>query len=110
LWIRKVHNPAKILQENPMSTLNDKVNLSKDVLFHKAIDEAVLLNPANGKYFSLDDIGTRMWELMNIHGKLREVHQALLEEYQVEPQQLEKDLLSLTDQLAANELLQISES
>ena len=93
-----------------MSTLETKINIPKDVLFHEVNDEMVLLNLVNGKYFSLDDVGTRMWLLMAEHEQLETVHRALLEEYEAEPGQLEQDLLALTDKLAANGLLQILES
>ena len=92
-----------------MLTLNHNVKIPEDVLFHQAVDESVLLSPDGGKYFSLDDIGTRMWLLMNEHGHLGAVHEALLDEYQVDPLQLEQDLLSLAERLVANELLQICE-
>jgi hypothetical protein len=70
----------------------------------------VLLNLANGKYFTLDDIGTRVWQLLSEHKQLMAVRQSLLEEYAVEPEQLEQDLLALTDRLVANGLLQIDPS
>jgi hypothetical protein len=97
-----------------MVTLETKFSIPKDVLFQEAADEVtdemVLLNLTSGKYFSLDDVGTRMWQLMAKHGQLKAVHQALLEEYDVDPQQLERDLLALADRLVANELLQISQA
>jgi hypothetical protein len=97
-----------------MLTLETQISVPKDVLFHEVADEVademVLLNLVNGKYFSLDDVGTRMWLLLTEHGQLKAVHQALLEEYTVDPQQLEQDLLALTDRLVANGLLQISEA
>jgi hypothetical protein len=93
-----------------MSTLESKITIPEDVLFHEVDNEAVLLNLVSGKYYTLDDVGTRMWLLMVNHKQLKAVHQALLEEYQVDPQQLEQDLLALTDNLASNGLLQILES
>ena len=93
-----------------MSTLETRIKIPKETLFHEVDNEMVLLNLVNGKYFSLDDVGTRMWGLITEHEQLKAVHQALLEEYQVDPHQLEQDLLELTDKLAANGLLQIVES
>ena len=93
-----------------MLTLQTRVSVPKDVLFHKVEDEMVLLNLANGKYFSLDDVGTTMWSLIAEQGNLGAVHQALLKEYEVDPQRLEQDLLSLADKLVQNELLQVIES
>ena len=93
-----------------MPTLETRISIPKDVLFHEVDEEMVLLNLVSGKYFSLDDVGTRMWLLMAEHEQLETVHRALLEEYEAEPGQLEQDLLALTDKLAANGLLQILES
>ena len=70
----------------------------------------VLLNPVNGKYFSLDDVGTRMWILTSEHKHLKAAHHALLQEYDVAPAQLEQDLLELMEKLVANELIQVSDS
>jgi len=93
-----------------MLTLETKLRIPKEVIFHEVNNEMVLLNLASGKYFTLDDVGTRMWMLITEHGQLKAIHQALLEEYAVESQQLERDLLELMDQLVTNELLQVSES
>jgi hypothetical protein len=93
-----------------MASLADKVSVSKDVLVSEVENEAVLLNQATGKYFTLDEIGTRIWKLIVQHGQLAQVHQAMLAEYDVDPQQLEQDLLTLTDKLVANALLQIDAS
>ncbi len=93
-----------------MLTLETTVSIPEDVLFHEVEDETVLLNLASGKYYSLDDVGTRMWLLMTEHKQLKAVHQALLEEYEADPGQLEQDLLALADKLAANGLLQILEA
>jgi len=93
-----------------MSTLETKINIPKDVLFHEVDDEMVLLNLVNGKYYSLDDVGSRMWALITEHGQLMPAYHAFLEEYQVDPQQLEQDMLELTNKLAEHGLLQIIES
>ena len=97
-----------------MLSLESKVSVPKEVLFHEVadedVDEMVLLDLVHGLYFSLDDVGARMFVLISEHGELKAVHQALLEEYAVDSQQLEQDLLELTGQLVANGLLQIGAS
>ena len=70
----------------------------------------MLLNQASGKYFSLDDVGTRMWVLMAQLGSLEKVQQALLSEYEVEPAVLEQHLLDLVAKLAEQSLLQVEAS
>jgi hypothetical protein len=69
--------------------------------------EAILLNSDTGHYFSLDEVGTRMWRLLVDHGDIDTVCQALLAEYEVSETRLRRDLLDLVEQLASNSLLRI---
>jgi hypothetical protein len=93
-----------------MTTLADKLSISKDVLLSEVNDEAVLFNQSTGKYFTLDEIGTQIYKFTLRYGWLAQVHQAMLAEYNVDPKQLEQDLLTLTDQLIANGLLKLDVS
>ena len=92
-----------------MSTLSTRVSIPEEVLFRELDDEAVILELASGRYYGLDEVGTRMWQLLRQHGCLRPVHQALLEEYQVAEDQLRRDLLEFVDDLAARKLLELHE-
>ncbi len=94
---------------NRMITLSQKVIIPDHVIFKEVSGEAVLLNQASGKYFSLDDVGTRMWVLMAQKGRLAQVHQDLLAEYEVEPGVLEQHLLELVVKLVEQSLLQVAE-
>ena len=91
-----------------MATLDSTIQIPQDVLFHELAGEAVLLNLETGKYFGLDEIGTRMWMLLSEHGQIEPVLHALLDEYEVEEAHLSRDLFELIDRLAANGLLQIT--
>ena len=91
-----------------MPTLDSTIEIPQDVLFHELAGEAVLLNLETGKYFGLDEVGTRMWMLLSEHGKVEPVLNALLGEYDVEEAQLSHDLFELIDRLAANGLVQIT--
>jgi hypothetical protein len=84
-----------------------KIHVPEAVLFTEMNGEAVLLNTSTGKYFTLDEVGTRMWKLLTQFGEVEPAYQALLAEYDVEAQQLENDLLALTNRLAEHALLEI---
>lgn len=88
------------------TTLQTRVSQRQDVLFHELGGEAVLLNLESGKYFGLDEVGTRIWQLITEHGQLEPAYQALLQEYEVEPERLAEDLLKLVDQLLEHGLLE----
>lgn len=81
-------------------TLTDTATPSPEVLFQEVAGEAVLLDLASETYFGLDDVGTRIWQLLQDHGSLRTVYDTMLNEYDVEPARLEDDLLTHVAQLA----------
>jgi hypothetical protein len=92
-----------------MATLESRISVGENVLFRELAGEAVLLNLATGKYYGLDEVGTRMWSLLTQHGRVEPAYQALLDEYDVTEDQLRQDLLRLVDDLAAHQLLQVHE-
>ena len=71
-------------------------------------EEAALLNLASERYFGLDPVGTRVWALISKDPRLQPAFDTLCAEYEVEPAQLEADLLDLMDQLAEAKLVRIA--
>lgn len=84
--------------------------IPQDVLFHELSGEAVLLNLASGQYYSLDEIGTRIWALLAEHGEIEPVLTTILQEYDVTEQQLRDDFDRLISELTAQGLLTINET
>ena len=50
-------------------TLASRVIVPDDVLFQELNGEAVILDLASERYFGLDGVGTRFWELISHAGK-----------------------------------------
>ncbi len=90
-----------------MATLKTRIGVPEDVLFTELSGEAVVLNVRTGKYYGLDEVGTRMWSLLAQHGQIQPAYRALLQEYDVADGQLQQDLLSLVDELASHGLLRV---
>lgn len=76
-------------------TLDTQIHIPETVYTQEVGEETILLDTQGGRYFSLDPVGTRMWQLMRKHGALRPVYEIILNEYEVTPEQLETDLLAL---------------
>jgi hypothetical protein len=93
-----------------MTTLESRISVPEDVLFRDLGGEAVLLSLKTGKYYGLDEVGTRMWSLLVEHGRVEPAYRALLDEYDVIEERLRQDLLNLINDLAAQQLLQIHET
>jgi len=69
--------------------------VSKDVLFQEVSGETVLLDLNSESYFGLDEVGTRIWALIQEGRAVGEVVATLLEEYDVDRATLEADVAAL---------------
>jgi len=93
-----------------MLTLDATLHVPAHVLHTTVEQDAVLLSTLTNKYYSLNEVGARFWDLL-VEGKtLREAHRALLGEFEVESSQLEQDLLELIEHLQENGLIEITEA
>ena len=72
---------------------------ASQVLFQELDGEAVLLNLESESYFGLDDVGTRIWQLLVEHAQLRRVYEQMQKEYDVEEDKLRTDILGLVTKL-----------
>ena len=90
-----------------MTSLKSRIHIPEDVLYHDLNGEAVVLNLKSGKYFSLDAVGSHMWQLLAEHYDVATVYQSLLAEYEVDGETLRKDLFELIDNLGTYGLVKV---
>ena len=76
-------------------------------MFQEIEGETVLLDPRAERYWALDEVGTRFWQLLNEHGDVEEVVTAMLGEYDVDEATLRHELGQLIEQLSASGLLEV---
>lgn len=93
----------------PPITLAHRLQRSDQVMFQNVGGEAVLLDLASETYFGLNEVGTRIWELLSQHDSLTAVHATLCNEFDAQPAQIERDLLALAAQLAQAGLVTVAE-
>ncbi|MGF1477877.1 MAG: PqqD family protein [Cyanophyceae cyanobacterium] len=86
-----------------------KVSVPQEVLIQDVGGESVLLNLASEQYFGLDDVGTRMWTTLVEKTEVEAAYKTLLAEYDVEPEQLRRDLQQLIQKLVDHGLLSVTE-
>ena len=87
--------------------MKQHVKIHPDVLFQVVNGETVLLNLKNERYFGLDKVGTRVWQLLNAECGLQKVFEIMLDEYDVDAIQLEQDIDKLVGELVEAELIEI---
>jgi hypothetical protein len=86
-----------------------KIKVSPDVLFQEINGETVLLDLKSESYFGLDVTGTRIWQLLQENDDLPAVHKIMSTEFEVEPAQLQKDLIEHMMELESAGLVTISD-
>ena len=96
--------------ETEMTMWESNLRVGEQTLHEEIDGEAVLLNLGSGKYYGLDEVGSRMWALLIRHRSMEPAYRALLEEYDVAPERLQRDLLTLVEDLVAHGLLDIVEA
>lgn len=69
--------------------------------------EAVILDTTASEYYGLNEVGTRVWTLLQEPKTLDEIVDALLEEYSVDRDQCEEDVKELIDQMMEKDLLEV---
>lgn len=93
--------PASSVKAFGLDTI---VQVRPDVLFRQLGDEAVLLDLESGKYFGLNEVGSRVWDLLLTPRPLSAIQEALLQEYEVPAENLWRDLESLISELVRHGL------
>jgi hypothetical protein len=84
---------------------NSTLRIPDHVLSRRVGDETVLLSLADERYYGLDGVGTRLWEIVGEPTTFGATVDALLAEYDVERNVLTRDLTAVVLDLRANGLL-----
>jgi hypothetical protein len=83
------------------------VRVAPGVLSREVHGESVLLQLDSGEYFGLDEVGTRVWQLITELGDLQAVEAAMCDEYLVEPAHVSHDVRALVGELLNRHLLEV---
>lgn len=90
-----------------MKILTQSIKVLPDVLSQEVSGETVLLDLNSENYFGLNEVGTRIWQLMQEDGDLQKVYDTMLDEYDVDKKQLGKDMEELVAKFVDAGLIEI---
>jgi len=85
-----------------------RIAVAPDVMFRTVGDEAVLLHLKSETYLGLDPVGTRMWTLLTASESIQRAYESLLAEYDVNGEQLRRDLEEFVAKLVEHDLVQVN--
>lgn len=78
---------------------------SPDVVFRALDGDAVLLDLASGTYFGLNQVGTRIWQLLDEGLAVEAIVDRLAAEYEAPPSTIEADVVRLLEELQSRRLI-----
>ncbi len=87
-----------------------RITVLPDVLIQELQGESVLLNVNSGRYFGLDEVGTRMWAVLTSSESIEQACETLLAEYDVEGEKLRQDVTDLIAKLVEHGLVEVHDS
>jgi hypothetical protein len=70
-------------------------------------EESVILGLQNSVYYGVNPVGAAIWKLLQRKRSVAELRDAVLEEYDVEKERCERDLLDLLGKLQAEGLIEV---
>lgn len=88
-------------------TLDSTVQIASEVVSCDLVDEAAILNMKDGVYYGLNPVGARIWNLIQKPMKVSDILDTLLDEYDVEKDVCQADLMELLEQLLDKELVKV---
>ena len=95
----------------PQVANDARLTLPPAVVSTSIPDEAVVLDPASDRYFSLAGVGSRVWELLQA-GPTTPGHIAavILDEYDADAATVDRDVRLLIDDLIAQGLVVVADA
>ena len=90
-------------------TTDTYIKRNNEVFASEIDDEVVMMNIQSGKYFGMDAIGSRIWQLVEEKIQVKEIIAQLLEEYNVTEEQCSNDVLEFLNELYEQNLVQVTE-
>lgn len=71
--------------------------------------EAVVLDPNSGRYYGLNELGARIFDLARKPRSVGHIKETLLQEYDVEEAKLKNDLLAFLHEMEQRQLIEVSD-
>ena len=95
---------SKISQKNGLKP-DDIVIKKKNVVCRFLDERAILLNPGYHHPFWLNQMGTRIWQLMDHHSRVDDLIDSIYGLYQVDRDEAAPDIISFLSELIEKEFI-----
>ena len=86
-------------------TDNTKIRLNQELLSSEIDGETIMMSVENGKYYGLNAVASRIWELVQKEPLFSELIQELIVEFKVDEELCRQDTHEFITQLSQNNLI-----
>lgn len=92
-----------------MIDYSKQITIPEHVQYREVDDSAVIINLNNEQYYGLNEVGTRVWQVLTSSESIQKAFETLLEEYDVEEDRLKEDLQKLLIEFKEQGLVRFSD-
>ena len=86
--------------------LGDRPSHADQVIAQQTCGTLVLMSIGRGQYYSLNEMGCRIWQLCDGARSVADIIQIIEHEYDVSPDRVQHDVLMLLQELAGERLVE----
>lgn len=72
-------------------------------------NEAVILNLKSGIYYGLNEVGARIWQLLQQPQTVLSIRDKILDEFEIDPETCQQDVLAILQDLKMAELIRLED-
>lgn len=91
-------------------TLDTTIKRSETIVSSELTDETVMMNVEKGSYYGLDDIETKLWQIIETSTSVSALCDSLLPNYDVSREQGETDVLTFLNELHTEGIIEVVEA
>jgi len=104
-----LHNILKVFHKKMKTgiTLQSNIQRNTNMVTSNLDGEIVMMSVENGEYYGLDEIGTRIWQLIEHPIVIEKLITCLTNEFEVERQECEQDTLEFLEDLFSRNLINL---
>jgi hypothetical protein len=73
-------------------------------------EEVVILDLKSGTYYGLDDLGARIWNLIEQPASLVTIREAIMSEYEVDAETCDRDILAFLNRMQVAGLVEVGDA
>jgi hypothetical protein len=96
------------IEKKQTISLESVAVVSSELVSANLDGEVVILGFKSGSYYSLDQVGGFIWDLLQESRRVADIRDLIIEEYDVEPAECERDLIALLEDLADKQLIDVN--